>query len=261
VSLHPRVSVIIPAYECESRIGSTLEHLRRQSYRDFEAVVVNDGSRDGTSAAVRRAVAADSRIRLVEQAEAGAIAFKTLLQPPPMGREDEFHGLKAGFRFLRHDRVLRTLLLAWVVFISGMGMSMVADAPLAAFFGAGSFGFGLLITLVGIPILIAMLYVSRGMGWFERGRANVRCPTGAGNVGDTTEREQRLGEGRSRGPLLVGKEERSVGTHRPAERELAGVGVGERRLGADRDGRIDGQDVRHLPRPWLRRAQRVPAGA
>ena len=32
-------------------------------------------------------------------------------------------------------------------------------------------GFGLLITLIGIPILIAMLYVSRAMGWFERGRA------------------------------------------------------------------------------------------
>jgi signal transduction histidine kinase len=34
-------------------------------------------------------------------------------------------------------------------------------------------GFGLLITLIGIPILIAMLYVSRGMGWFERGRAKL----------------------------------------------------------------------------------------
>lgn len=63
--------------------------------------------------------------------------------------KDEFHGLRAGFRFLRHDRVLGTLLLAWVVFISGMGMSMVADAPLAAFFDAGSFGFGLLITAWG----------------------------------------------------------------------------------------------------------------
>lgn len=63
--------------------------------------------------------------------------------------EDEFHGLRAGFRFLRHDRVLRTLLLAWVVFISGMGMSMVADAPLAAVFDAGSFGFGLLISAWG----------------------------------------------------------------------------------------------------------------
>jgi signal transduction histidine kinase len=36
-----------------------------------------------------------------------------------------------------------------------------------------SLGFGLLITLIGIPILIAMLYVSRGMGWFERARAKL----------------------------------------------------------------------------------------
>ena len=34
-------------------------------------------------------------------------------------------------------------------------------------------GFGLLITLIGIPILIAMLYVSRGMGTFERVRAKL----------------------------------------------------------------------------------------
>jgi signal transduction histidine kinase len=38
-------------------------------------------------------------------------------------------------------------------------------------------GFGLLITLVGVPILIAMLYVSRAMGWFERGRAKVLLDT------------------------------------------------------------------------------------
>ena len=53
--------------------------------------------------------------------------------------------LRAGFLFLPHDRVLRTLLLAWLVFIAGMGMSMVADAPLAEVFDAGAFGYGLLI--------------------------------------------------------------------------------------------------------------------
>jgi dihydropyrimidinase/allantoinase len=37
---------------------------------------------------------------IVEQAEAGAIAFKTFLQPPPPGREDEFRGL-----WCRHDEV------------------------------------------------------------------------------------------------------------------------------------------------------------
>jgi MFS family permease len=75
--------------------------------------------------------------------------------------EDEFHGVRAGFRFLRNDRVLRTLLFAWIVFISGMGMSMVADAPLAAVFDAGSFGFGLLITAWGGGSALGSLYAKR----------------------------------------------------------------------------------------------------
>lgn len=75
--------------------------------------------------------------------------------------EEEFRGMRAGFRFLRHDRVLRTLLLAWVVFISGMGMSMVADAPLAEFFDAGAFGFGLLITAWGGGSALGALFARR----------------------------------------------------------------------------------------------------
>ena len=75
--------------------------------------------------------------------------------------DDEDHGIRAGFRFLRHDRVLRTLLLAWVVFISGMGMAMVADAPLAEAFGAGAFGFGLLITAWGGGSVIGSLLARR----------------------------------------------------------------------------------------------------
>lgn len=42
----------------------------------------------------------DNLDRIVEQAEAGAIAYKTFLQPPPAGREDEFLGL-----WCRHDEV------------------------------------------------------------------------------------------------------------------------------------------------------------
>ena len=76
-------------------------------------------------------------------------------------QEEEFHGVRAGFRFLRQDAVLRTLLFAWVVFISGMGMSMVADAPLAAVFDAGSFGFGLLITAWGGGAVVGALIGKR----------------------------------------------------------------------------------------------------
>ena len=51
--------------------------------------------------------------------------------------EDEHRGLKAGFVFIAHDRVLRVLVLAWTVFVLGIGMVMVADVPLVELFGAG----------------------------------------------------------------------------------------------------------------------------
>jgi predicted MFS family arabinose efflux permease len=64
-------------------------------------------------------------------------------------QHDEHRGLRAGFRFIAKDRVLRTLTLAYVVMIGGMGFVMVADVPLAEQFGAGSIGFGLMITFWG----------------------------------------------------------------------------------------------------------------
>ncbi len=62
---------------------------------------------------------------------------------------EEHGGLAAGITFLRRDPVLRRLSAAWFVFVLGMGMSMVADAPLATSFGAGGMGFGLLIACWG----------------------------------------------------------------------------------------------------------------
>ena len=63
MSDRPRVSVVIPAYQSEARIGRTLARLAHQRFRDFEVVVVNDGSTDDTLNVVRRASTNDSRIR------------------------------------------------------------------------------------------------------------------------------------------------------------------------------------------------------
>lgn len=49
----PLISVLIPARDEAERIGACLEGLARQSYRDFELVVVDDHSADATAAIVR----------------------------------------------------------------------------------------------------------------------------------------------------------------------------------------------------------------
>jgi MFS family permease len=71
--------------------------------------------------------------------------------------EDEHRGLKAGFVFIARDRVLRTLVLAWTVFVLGIGMAMVADVPLVELFGAGATGYGLLIGAWGAGSVVGSL--------------------------------------------------------------------------------------------------------
>jgi len=63
--------------------------------------------------------------------------------------EGEHQGITAGIRFLLGEPVLRRMSLAWLVFVLGMGMGMVADAPMAESFGTGATGFGFLIAAWG----------------------------------------------------------------------------------------------------------------
>jgi glycosyltransferase involved in cell wall biosynthesis len=62
------VSVVVTAYNHERFIADTIRSLLSQSYPPCEVIVVNDGSTDGTAAAVR---AFGDRVRLVDQANAG----------------------------------------------------------------------------------------------------------------------------------------------------------------------------------------------
>jgi MFS family permease len=66
------------------------------------------------------------------------------------GLPKEHAGLSAGLVFLWREPVLRRLTIAWFVFVVGMGMGMVADAPLAEAFGSGELGYGLMIAAWGL---------------------------------------------------------------------------------------------------------------
>ena len=66
-------------------------------------------------------------------------------------------GVRAGFAYLFREPVLRTLTGAWVVFILGMGMAMVADVPFVDLFDAGSVEFGVMIATWGAGSIIGSL--------------------------------------------------------------------------------------------------------
>lgn len=64
-SARPPLSIVIPAFNEERRLGATLDAVLAHVDARAEVIVVDDGSRDGTAALVRERSALDPRVRLV----------------------------------------------------------------------------------------------------------------------------------------------------------------------------------------------------
>ena len=65
----PRFSVIVPLYNKAAYVGRCLGSILAQQYGDFEVIVVDDGSSDGSGEIARGYK--DSRVRVIEQNNAG----------------------------------------------------------------------------------------------------------------------------------------------------------------------------------------------
>jgi glycosyltransferase involved in cell wall biosynthesis len=63
----PRLTVGLPVYNGEKYLAESLEALLGQSYEDFELIISDNASTDGTADICRRYGEQDSRIRYVRQ--------------------------------------------------------------------------------------------------------------------------------------------------------------------------------------------------
>ncbi|MBY9064574.1 glycosyltransferase [Sphingomonas yunnanensis] len=70
----PSVSVVIPAYNEERVIVSSIERVLASDYPQLEVIVADDGSKDRTSAVVQAAFANDPRVRLLTLVNGGKAA-------------------------------------------------------------------------------------------------------------------------------------------------------------------------------------------
>ncbi len=70
------VSIITPCYNGEKYINETIESVLKQTYPNFEMIIVDDGSKDNSVKIINRYQEKDERIKLLRQKNAGSAAAR-----------------------------------------------------------------------------------------------------------------------------------------------------------------------------------------
>jgi glycosyltransferase involved in cell wall biosynthesis len=69
--MNPILSIIIPCYNSESTLEATLESVLNQDFQDWEAIIVNDGSKDRTNEIALKWVEKDNRFQYYSKQNEG----------------------------------------------------------------------------------------------------------------------------------------------------------------------------------------------
>lgn len=70
------ISVIVPVYNVKSYLPACVESILNQTYGDFECILVDDGSTDGSGVLCDRLAEKDSRIRVIHRENGGLSAAR-----------------------------------------------------------------------------------------------------------------------------------------------------------------------------------------
>ena len=65
------ISIIIPVYNSEKYLGACIDSILSQSFRDFELILVDDGSRDSSQRICDDYAQKDSRVKVIHQENGG----------------------------------------------------------------------------------------------------------------------------------------------------------------------------------------------
>lgn len=71
MTIQPFISIVIPAYNAEQYLTTTLTSVFNQTYTNFEVIVINDGSVDNTETILITLQEQESRLKIINQANQG----------------------------------------------------------------------------------------------------------------------------------------------------------------------------------------------
>lgn len=74
----PEISIIVPIYNVDRYLSDCLDSIISQSFRDWECILIDDGSTDNCAAICDRYAAVDSRLRIVHSENKGVSAARNI---------------------------------------------------------------------------------------------------------------------------------------------------------------------------------------
>jgi glycosyltransferase involved in cell wall biosynthesis len=129
------ISIVIPTYNGSRFVLATINSVKRQTYTDWELIIVDDGSKDNTFDIIRNHISDDSRVQLITQENMGESAARNTGY--------QHTNPKSSFViFLDHDDMWETETLA-----------ELRDALLKHPTAIGAYGIGQFVDIYGQPIL------------------------------------------------------------------------------------------------------------
>ena len=72
------ISIIVPIYNVENYLRMCLDSIQKQTYQNFECLLINDGSPDNSADICREYVAKDVRFRYLEKENGGVSSARNL---------------------------------------------------------------------------------------------------------------------------------------------------------------------------------------
>ena len=84
--MQPAISVVVPVFNTGAQVGRCLDSVLRQTFRDIEVLVIDDGSTDRTPEILRERALSDNRIRVITLPENHGVPYARNLAI------DEAHG-------------------------------------------------------------------------------------------------------------------------------------------------------------------------
>ena len=74
--MYPQISVIVPVYKAEKYLHRCIDSILAQTFTDFELILVNDGSPDGSGAICDEYAKKDKRVKVIHKENGGVTAAR-----------------------------------------------------------------------------------------------------------------------------------------------------------------------------------------